>query len=102
MTTAAPISTSSSTTLAVPLQVSAQSNGAPPRTSPAPEKEGVNATGAVKKDTASKDKEQSSTKGKDAVKTTGVGKALKRPASAVSGGVKVEGGEKKKKGLKRL
>jgi len=96
--TTVPIS-SSGTTLAAPLQVSAHSNGAPPRSSPAPEKEGANAVDAAKK--AATGKEQS-TKGKDAVRTTGVGKALKRPASAVSGGVKVEGGEKKKKGLKRL
>lgn len=94
------ISTSGSAPSAVPLQVSAQSNGAPPRSSPAPEKEGTNAT--TKKDASGKDKEQSGAKGKEALKTTGVGKTLKRPASAVSGGVKVEGGEKKKKGLKRL
>ena len=86
-----------------PLRSSAQSNGAP-RLSPAPsgsnEKEPISTANGAKKD-GSKSKD-----GKDGAKVPGgsSGKAVKRPASAVSGGVKEKGNgaEKRKKGLKRL
>ena len=77
-----------------PLRSSAQSNGAP-RLSPAPnEKEPAptSATGAA------------TGKSKDKESAKAGGKAVKRPASAVSGGVKEKGNgaDKRKKGLKRL
>lgn len=85
-----------------PLRSSAQSNGAP-RLSPAPNEKdsttGPTATSIDSKKMSSGSKD-SSTK----LPGTGVGKSLKRPASAVAGGIKENGSgsEKRKKGLKRL
>jgi hypothetical protein len=94
---ASPTNTTFGAATAAPLRASAQSNGAPPhKPTPAPnEKDSIT---LIKKENG---------KNRDAhrlVGAIGVGKALKRPASAVSGGVKENGNgmEKRKKGLKRL
>ncbi|KAG9055661.1 hypothetical protein FS842_001561 [Serendipita sp. 407] len=81
-----------------PLRTSAQSNGAP-RSSPAP-----NEKDAIPPSSSSTKKALSAMRESYKIPGTGVGKTLKRPASAVAGGVKENGSglEKRKKGLKRL
>ncbi|KAG8764786.1 hypothetical protein FRC16_008283, partial [Serendipita sp. 398] len=81
-----------------PLRTSAQSNGAP-RSSPAP-----NEKDATPPSSSSTKKALSAMRESYKIPGTGVGKTLKRPASAVAGGVKENGSglEKRKKGLKRL
>jgi hypothetical protein len=92
-----PTNTTLSAATAAPLRASAQSNGAPPL-KPTPALNEKDSITFIKKENG---------KNRDAhrlIGAIGVGKTLKRPASAVSGGVKENGNgmEKRKKGLKRL
>ena len=70
--------------------------------SPAPNEKDLTTGSAASLDT--KRKISSSSKESTKLPGTGVGKSLKRPASAVAGGIKENGSgsEKRKKGLKRL